>query len=165
MDNSKNRIRVNIAGTRFTVVSSESEEYTGKVAQRLNDEIAAIRKAAPGLSLASAVMLAGLNVADAATKAQAEADALREQVREYLSEAERYRSMYEQTAAEAEKLRSDIEVYRKRLGEKGKSVIEPAPVSRSVRTVRKTAANDEAAEEITDFFDSFETKKPSDGIG
>lgn len=145
MENNKNRIKVNIAGTRFTVVSTETQEYTTAVAEKVNAQINAVRKAAPGLSLASVVMLAALNIGDDMTKAQQDADRLRGQIREYLSEAAKYRTAYEEAAAENEKLKKDLDVYKKRLGERGRQVMEPAPLSPAVRAVKKTADSEEAA--------------------
>ena len=84
MDNNiKNRIKIDIAGTRFTVLSVENEEYTRAVAEKLNDEINTVRRAAPGLPLSSAVMLAALNICDNMTKAEEDADRLRLQIKEY----------------------------------------------------------------------------------
>lgn len=159
MDNTKNRIVVEIAGTVFTVVSNENERYTKRLAEELTSEIAAIRRAAPGLSLTSATMLTALNCADRAAKAETEADSFRIQVKDYLSEAEKYRENAEKLSAENEKLKKDIETLRKRLGESGRQPTIPAPVSKTVRTVRTEAAGDEAAEEITDFFEQFESRK------
>lgn len=156
-NNGKNRIKVKIAGTGFTLLSAETEEYTSAVAEKLNAEIAAVRKAAPGLSLASAVMLAALNVSDAKTKAEQDADLLRTQIKEYLNEAAKYRAAYEEAASENEKLRKDIETYRKRLGERNKA--EPAPVSPAVRSVRKTSATEEAAEDSAPFFNNGGTEQ------
>ena len=144
----KNHVKIDIAGTRFTVVSEEGEEYTRAVADRLNEEIQNVRKAAPGLSLSSAVMLTALNICDSMTKAEEDAERLRKQVREYLNEAEKYRSEYAEAAEENAKLKRDIEIYRQRLGDKGKNS-EPAPVSPAIRTVRKTnseEAGDDSAE-------------------
>lgn len=154
-EKAKNRIKIDIAGTRFTVLSVEGEEYTKAVADRLNREIAAVRRAAPGLSLTSAVMLASLNMCDNMTKAEEDADRLRVQVKEYLNDAAKYRAEYEEAASENEKLRKDIETYRKRLSENGRSK-DPAPVSPAVRSVRKLNTDDtddEAAENLS-FFDS-----------
>ena len=144
----KNRVKIDIAGTHFTVVSEEGEEYTRAVAEKLNEEIKNVRKAAPGLSLSAAVMLTALNLCDTMTKAEEDADRLRKQVREYLSEAEKYRSECSEMAAENAKLKRDIEIYRQRLGDKGRNS-EPAPVSPAIRTVRKTnseEAGDDSAE-------------------
>ncbi len=143
----KNRIKIDIAGTKFTVLSVEGEEYTRSVAARLNDEISSVRRSAPGLSLNSAVMLAALNLCDNLTKAQEDSDRLRIQVKEYLSEATKYRTDFEEAARENEKLRKDIETYRKRLGDKGRNN-DPAPVSAAVKTVRKSSANEAEDDEF-----------------
>ena len=114
---SKNKIKIEIAGTRFTVVSVESEDYTRSIADRLNAEINAVRRAAPGLSANSAVMLAALNTCDNLAKSEEDADRLRIQIKEYLNEAAKYRSACEEAERENEKLKKDIETLRKRLGE------------------------------------------------
>ena len=158
MEQIKNRITIDIAGTRFTVLSTESEEYTKKLAAKLTDEIAEIKKAAPLLSVSSATTLAALNYCDSSTKAEEDADSLRRQVKEYLAEITKQRTENEELSAENEKLRRDIDTLRKRLGEKGRAPEMPAPVSRTVKTVRAAAQTDEAAEEITDFFERCEKK-------
>ena len=150
----KNRIRIEIAGTRFTVLSVENEEYTYKVADRVNSEISAVRRAAPGLTLPSAVMLAALNICDNMTKAEEDADMLRLQIKEYLNEAAKYRSAYEEAERENEKLKKDMETYRKRLGEKAKTSSDPAPLSHSVKAVRKKSSSDEEADDNLSFFDN-----------
>ncbi len=147
----KNRIKIEIAGTPFTVLSVEGEEYTKAVAERLNREIETVRRAAPGLSLTSAVMLAALNLCDGMTKAEEDSDRLRGQVKEYLNDAARYRSEYDAAVKENEKLKKDMETYRKRLGEKGKTQ-EPAPVSPAVKTVRKSNSKEAEDEENISFF-------------
>ncbi len=153
----KNRIKIDIAGTRFTVLSVEGEEYTKAVAGRLNKEIEAVRRAASGLSLTSAVMLASLNICDAMTKAEEDSDKLRSQVKEYLNDAARYRAEYDAAIRENEKLKKDIETYRKRLSEKGRAT-EPAPVSPAVKTVRKINSKEAEDEENLSFFDASDKK-------
>ena len=160
-NNIKNRIKIDIAGTRFTVLSVENEEYTRAVAEKLNDEINTVRRAAPGLPLSSAVMLAALNICDNMTKAEEDADRLRLQIKEYLNDAAKYRSSFEEVARENEKLKKDMEIYKKRLGEKTKAVIEPSPLSPAVKAVRKSSvaeAEDETEDNLT-FFGSGKRKK------
>ncbi len=162
MDNkTRNHIKIEIAGTRFTVVSEESELYTRSVAERLNSEINSIRRAAPGLSANSAVMLAALNICDVLIKTEEDADGLRHQIKDYLNEAAKYRSSFEESEQENERLRKDLETLRKRLGEKSKLANEPSPVSPAVKAVRKSAlaeAEDEGAEQVT-FFGSKNRRK------
>lgn len=152
-EKTKNRIKIDIAGTTFTVLSIENEDYTKAVAERLNREIDAVRRTAPGLSLTSAVMLASLNICDGMTKAEEDSDKLRSQVKEYLNDAARYRAEYDAALRENEKLKRDIETYRKRLSEKGRTT-EPAPVSPAVKTVRKSNSKEAEDEENLSFFDT-----------
>ncbi len=150
----KNRVKIDIAGTRFTVLSMESEEYTRSVADRLNGEINAVKRSAPGLGGGSAVMLAALNLCDNLTKSEEDADHLRRQIKEYLTESARYRSAFEEAERENEKLKKDIETLRKRLGDRSNVVSDPSPVSAAVKAVRKSAAveaEDEGAETMTFF--------------
>ncbi len=152
-EKTKNRIKIDIAGTKFTVLSVEGEEYTKAVAERLNKEIDDVRRAAPGLSLTSAVMLASLNLCDSMVKAEEDSDRLRRQVKEYLNDAAKYRAEYDAAARENEKLKKDIQTYRKRLSEKGRTT-EPAPVSTAIKTVRKSNGNEAEDEGTLSFFDS-----------
>lgn len=157
-EQAKNRVKVNIAGTKFTVVSAEDEAYTLKVADRLNEEIKTVRQAAPGLSVSSAVLLTALNICDNLTKAEEDAERLRRQVKEYLAESEKYRSAYEEAKTENEKLRRDMEIYRKRLSEKGRTA-EPAPISPAVKAVHRSGT-DEAADESAQTISFLGGKKP-----
>lgn len=165
MDNkNKNRIKIDIAGTRFTVISEESELYTRSVAERLNSEVNAIRKAAPGLSANSAVMLAALNICDQLMKSEEDADSLRHQVKDYLNDAAKYRSSFEEAERENARLKKDLETLRKRLGEKSRLVSDPSPVSQPVKAVRRSAAveaEDEGAEQVS-FFGSRNKKNDND---
>ncbi len=160
MDENKNRVKIEIAGTRFTVLSMESEEYTRSVADRLNGEINAVRRAAPGLSANSAVMLAALNICDNLTKSEEDADRLRAQIKEYLNEAAKYRNASEELERENEKLRKDMETLHKRLGDQSKFVSDPSPVSAAVKAVRKSGsaeAEDESEQPVA-FFGSKKKK-------
>ena len=156
---SKNKIKIEIAGTRVTVVSVESEDYTRSIADRLNAEINAVRRAAPGLSANSAVMLAALNTCDNLAKSEEDADRLRIQIKEYLNEAAKYRSACEEAERENEKLKKDIETLRKRLGEQSR-IIDPSPLSAAVKAVRrsKTEEAEDEGSQTTAYFGSRKRK-------
>ncbi len=143
----KNHIRLNISGSKFTVVTSDDENYTMKIADRLDSEIKSVRKASSGMSVSSAVMLTALNMCDRLTRLEQEAESLRKQVKEYFEDSAKYRDSYQKAMNENEKLRRDIEIYRKRLGEKNKKA-EPAPISPAVKSIH-LSDTDEAADEDT----------------
>ncbi len=67
-----NRISVTIAGQSYTILAEENEEYTRRVAQRADHKIQEARQATEASPLNAAV-LAALNLADEATKAEREA--------------------------------------------------------------------------------------------
>jgi len=64
-----NRISVTIAGQQYTILAEESEEYTQQVAKRADHKIAEA-KAVTDASMLNAAVLAALNLADEATKAE-----------------------------------------------------------------------------------------------
>lgn len=86
-----NRISVTIAGQRYTVLAEESEEYTKKVAARADEKIAEAR-AVTEASPINAAVLAALNLADEATKAEHEAARLRAEQAERAEQTEAMRT-------------------------------------------------------------------------
>ncbi len=66
-----NRISVTIAGQQYTILADENEEYTRQVAVRADNKIREAREVTEASPLNAAV-LAALNLADEATKAERE---------------------------------------------------------------------------------------------
>lgn len=66
-----NRISVTIAGQQYTILAEENEEYTRQVAVRADTKIKEAREVTEASPLNAAV-LAALNLADEATKAERE---------------------------------------------------------------------------------------------
>ena len=66
-----NRISVTIAGQQYTILAEENEEYTRQVALRADNKIREAREVTEASPLNAAV-LAALNLADEATKAERE---------------------------------------------------------------------------------------------
>ena len=66
-----NRISVTIAGQQYTILAAENEEYTRQVALRADNKIREAREVTEASPLNAAV-LAALNLADEATKAERE---------------------------------------------------------------------------------------------
>ncbi len=67
----QNRISVTIAGQQYTILAEENEEYTRQVALRADNKIREAREVTEASPLNAAV-LAALNLADEATKAERE---------------------------------------------------------------------------------------------
>jgi len=86
-----NRVVVKIDGLEYTVVAEENEEYIRKNAALVDQAFREI-KTSTSLSSLNAAMLAAMNIADRYYKAQAAADGLRTQVKDYAEECSRLRA-------------------------------------------------------------------------
>ena len=82
----KNRVKLTICGTDFTLTSDEPTAYMEKLGQYVDRQIKDLMEENPRLSMNMAAVLTALNHADRARKAEASVDNLREQVAEYLEE-------------------------------------------------------------------------------
>ncbi|MGN0470556.1 MAG: cell division protein ZapA [Acutalibacteraceae bacterium] len=155
-NNEKLKVRINIAGSEFTVLSQDSENYTLSVAKEVDEKISEIRKANPNISITAAVMLAALNFCDCAKKSENDADNFRKQIKEYLTEAAQKEKEADELRKENERLKKDIQTYRQRLSEEIPSDNNAAPVSSAVKAVKKSVLLsdvEEAAEDDAEFFD------------
>ena len=85
-----NRISVTIAGQQYTILAEESEEYTQQVAKRADHKIAEA-KTVTDASMLNAAVLAALNLADEATKAERDVERTRGELSERAEQAEAMR--------------------------------------------------------------------------
>ncbi len=84
----KNRVVVSICGQSFTLMADEDEAYIRRVAARVDKEIGEIAASFSG-SAAQVAVLAAVNLADEAMKAQAGTEGLRAQIKDMLEETTR----------------------------------------------------------------------------
>ena len=87
----KNRVKVQIAGEEYTIVSVESEDYIRRVAALVDAKITAILDSSR-IPLNDATVLAACNLADEQIKAQDTAENLRAQIKAYSDEISRLRA-------------------------------------------------------------------------
>lgn len=79
----KNRVKVIISNTEYTLVTSETPEYVQRVAIFVDKKISEITQNNPHLSTAMSAMLTAINLADDCLKNKDSADTLRDSVAEY----------------------------------------------------------------------------------
>ena len=150
----KNKVKIIVGGTEYTVVTQEDAEYTKKLAEEVNESINDMCINGR-ISITAAAILTAVNLCDRLKKYEKEADALGEQIEGYLHAASAQLARYDELKKESEKLKKDIETYKKRLKEENPSVKEPDPLSSSVKaaqTVVSVSPEDEAAEDENAFF-------------
>ena len=136
----KNKVKITVGGTEYTVVTQEDADYTKKLAEEVNESINDMCINGR-ISITAAAILTAVNLCDRLKKYEKEADSLGEQIEGYLHAA------------------SDQLTKYKRLKEENPSAKEPGPLSSSVKaaqTVVSLSSEDEAAEDESAFFKAFQ---------
>ena len=110
----KNRIKLDICGTEYIITSDEPESYVLELGAELDRSMRALMNNDPRVSTTMAAVLTALTVSDEARKANASADNLRSQIKEYLSDNARARSEADEARREAERLRRELDDLRKK---------------------------------------------------
>ncbi len=91
----RNRVKMTIAGTEYTVVSEEPALYMLQVGCDLDSDLREMMKNNPNMTVTTAAVLNAINDRDQLNKAKEAADHLRDQLREYLEENQALRAELE----------------------------------------------------------------------
>ncbi len=109
----KNKVRVIINGSEYTLVTSEPAEYVQKVAIRVDRKLKEIKKEAPQLTNSMAALLTAINLSDEYIKLEDATDNLRKQVADYAkNEAKLVTALDERSSkvSELEKTVQDLRI-------------------------------------------------------
>ena len=106
----ENRITVSICGTDYTFTAEESPSYMQKVAALVDAKMSEILESGR-INRVDAAVLAAANIADELLKEQASAENVRNQLKDYLDEANKAK-------AEASDLRREIFKLQQKLDRK-----------------------------------------------
>ncbi|MBR3289827.1 MAG: cell division protein ZapA [Clostridia bacterium] len=112
-----NAIKLTIAGTQYSILSDEPAAYMMELGAQLDRDMRS-KLENPRVSTTMAAVLVALETADAARKAEAAADNLRSQMKDYLDDNARARMEADSTRRELERLRSENSELRARLGQR-----------------------------------------------
>lgn len=115
----KNRVKVLINGTEYTLVSSEEPEYVQRVAVLADRKLTEIYESSPRLSTALASMLAAINLADDYIKLDDAADNLRKQIAESLKNEEKLSAELMEYKERAAKLEDEVQTLKIELARRG----------------------------------------------
>lgn len=132
----KNKVKITVAGTEYIVLTHESEAYTKKLAEEVDESIQDMCINGR-ISITAAAILTAVNLCDRIKKYEHDADELGEQIEKYLETANEQMNRYNELKRENERLKKNISVYRKRLAEDDPDFNEPSPISESVKQVQK----------------------------
>lgn len=105
---SANKVRVDVCGTEYVVLTTDEESYVKGLAEKLDADMKVLMKQVPSASVASAAILVALDYLDDLKKTQSGADNMRTQIREYLEESAKAKQAAEDAHNEVERLRREI---------------------------------------------------------
>ena len=105
----KNVVNVQLAGRSYNLNSTESEEYTQKLARELNRRLSAITNASANLSALDGALLCALDCLDELTKANRNVENIRSQIKDYVDDAGQARLAADEANKELRILRAKVE--------------------------------------------------------
>lgn len=111
-----NKIKLNIAGTSYTINSTDSEEHVLELAGVLDNDMKQIMEQSPSASITAAAVLCALTYLDKLDKSDSSADNMRVQLKQYLEDANNARSEAEKVKIELEKLKVDLQYLKNQRG-------------------------------------------------
>lgn len=113
----KNKVKLTICGGDYYITSDDDDSYIrsigDEVDRRMNEMLAENQRVSTTMS----AVLCALSYADDCHKANAAADNLRSQIKEYLEESQRSRLEADEAKREVERLRRELQGLRLRLAE------------------------------------------------
>ena len=109
----KTKVKLNICGNEYVVTTDEDPKYVISIGDELDDTIGKILKDNNRLSITQAAILAALEYADTARKANDTADNLRGQIKEYLEDSARYKMEAEVARRDVDRLNRELQDAKK----------------------------------------------------
>lgn len=105
----KKNVVIYVAGQRFSLSTTDSEEYVIGIGEKVDVMIKGIQKDNPRLNRDACATLAALDLCDDESKLRQMLELLREQVKDYLRDSEELRTENEQLKAQVKELTEKLE--------------------------------------------------------
>lgn len=105
----KNKVKLNIGGAEYAIITEEDVKYVRDLGREVDNALAQVMKQNPKTSTTQAAVLLALDYADEYKKASADADHLREQIKDYLDDAANAKTKADWARREAEKAKKELE--------------------------------------------------------
>lgn len=102
------KVRLEICGSNYVISTTDTEEYTLSLAEKLDKQMNEFLTATPSASVTSAAVLCALSYLDELEKSSASADNMRSQIKDYLEDAAKAKLEAEDARREMERLRREI---------------------------------------------------------
>lgn len=115
MDQPK-KIKIEIAGSSYTVMTTEQESYVRDLADEISADIAGLSEKNPALSMNDALVLCAIAYLDEYKKESSNSDHIRSQLKEYIGDTAKARMEVDEANRRADKLRKELDEMRKKYG-------------------------------------------------
>ena len=115
MDQPK-KIKIEIAGSSYTVMTTEQEGYVRDLADEISADIAGLSEKNPALSMNDALVLCAIAYLDEYTKESSNSDHIRSQLKEYIGDTAKARMEVDEANRRSDKLRKELDEMRKKYG-------------------------------------------------
>ncbi|MDR1565607.1 MAG: cell division protein ZapA [Oscillospiraceae bacterium] len=115
--NKSAKVRVNIRGVDYTIVSDDNEEYILSIGNEIDKKLTQMIESNSKISTTTAAVLCALSYCDESRKSGENADNLRSQVKDYLEDSSRSRVEAEDARREIDRLKRELQTLRARLAE------------------------------------------------
>ncbi len=102
-----NRVKLEIRGITYFINTDETPEYTEELAREIDERLSTILKGGSFISMTQAAVLVALEKADEAKKNEAELDALKTQVKDYLEDSAKAKSERDYYKRELERIKTE----------------------------------------------------------
>ena len=99
----QNRVTVTVGGLKYTLLTTEGEDYVHRVAAYVNEKLKETVRAG-GISQMDSAILTAINIADDRFKEQEASENLRRQIKELLEESSRLKMELSEAKREVFKL-------------------------------------------------------------
>ena len=96
----KNRVKITICGTEYTILSEDRESYIRAISDELEQDLLDIMEKNSRLSFSMAATLVALDYVDKLKKMQQRTEALKDEMESYISEIENQKKIIDNLKAE-----------------------------------------------------------------
>ena len=110
-----NKIALNIAGFNLIINTQEDEAQVRKLNDTLNNDLKQILSQNPSASVTNAALLCALDYLDRFDKATHSANNMRDQIRDYMSDASNAKLQYDEAVRQNTELSAEVESLRARI--------------------------------------------------
>ncbi len=114
----RNRVVLHICDQDFPIATDNTIAYVKELGEDIDSKMREILGASKRVTFAQAAVLAALEYADSAQKAEKSIELLRSQISDYLADAEDSKLNFELVRKENEKLKAEIEKLKAKAGRK-----------------------------------------------